>query len=177
MFKTRSEGIIVPARSKDSIADIADSVRLSLNLMEEPFLPIVELYECLHLLVEDADFQVLESHEMGCDHGRTHPDSGIIYIREDVMEGAYDGRPRDRFTLSHEFGHLLLHKGIALSRINPQCPPKIYRNSEWQADVFASQLLMPRRLLSGYSDIFKAMEDFGVSFEAVMARQGEMKKQ
>jgi hypothetical protein len=146
-FKTRTDGIVVPARSKDNISSNAELMRKFLQLEVTGFFPVVDVYEVLDLMYEGARFEVRELHEMGEDHGRTYPDKNVILIREDVYERACNGEPRDRFTMCHELGHLMMHRGVALSRIDPARPPKIFRNSEWQADTFASYLLMPRATL------------------------------
>ncbi len=174
-YKTRTEGIVVPARSKDNIAGNAALMRSFLQLEKKPYFPVVDVYEALDLMYEDARFEVREMHEMGEDHGRTYPDKNVIYIREDVYERAYAGEPRDRFTMCHELGHLMMHRGVALSRIDPRQPPKIYRNSEWQADTFASYLMMPKDLVANYSTWISVAADFGVSNEAAFVRRGELK--
>jgi hypothetical protein len=88
-------------------------------------------------------------------------DSGRIVIDESLdpdehpaMEGRY------RFTLAHEGGHWRLHRDVLRSDRNQQAlfadvpkPTVICRSSqakervEWQADFYASCLLMPRRLV------------------------------
>jgi hypothetical protein len=175
-YKTRTDGIIVPPRSKDNIAANATVLREFLGLHSRTYFPVAEVYEALDLLYEGARFEVREEQAMGGDHGRTYPDQNLIYIREDIYIRACAGEARDRFTMCHELGHLLMHRGVALSRIDPANPPKIYRNSEWQADTFASHLMMPNSLLAAYSSPYSAMADFGASQEAVFARLGDMKK-
>jgi Zn-dependent peptidase ImmA (M78 family) len=175
-YKTRTGGIIVPPRSKDNIASNAGIMRKFLRLENKQYFPVVEVYETLDLLYKEARFEVLEMHEMGGDHGRTYPDRNLIYIREDVYERACAGEARDRFTMCHELGHLMMHRGVALSRIDPENPPKIYRNSEWQADTFASHLMMPKDLIATCTSLDIAMTTFGTSQEAVWARMGDMKK-
>lgn len=169
MASSRSHGVQVPATSTKKIADLTDAIRVALDL-NSPFFPIVKVYEVLHYFVEGARFEVREICEMGDDHGRTYPDRGVILIREDVYQGAYLNKPRDRFTLCHELGHLLMHRGISLSRVDPNNPPKIYMNSEWQADIFASHLLMPNSLLKNYSDVGQVVSDFVVSYDAAYSR-------
>jgi Zn-dependent peptidase ImmA (M78 family) len=158
-----------------NIAENAGVMRKFLRLENTPYFPVVHVYEALDLLYEGARFEVLEMHEMGGDHGRTYPDQNLIYIRADVYERACAGEGRDRFTMCHELGHLMMHRGVALSRIDPDNPPKIFRNSEWQADTFASFLMMPADLLAN-SSMHAAPTDFGVSFEAASARRADMKK-
>jgi hypothetical protein len=169
-YTTRIDGIVVPARSKADIAGVANLVRKLFGVDQRAFFPVMEVYELLDLLYEDASFEPLGMHEMGEDHGRTYPDRNLIHLREDVYERAGDDHPRDRFTMCHELGHLMLHRNVALSRIDPFKPPKIFRNSEWQADTFASHLLMPQDLLDRYRSVESVMEAFGVSSQAAAAR-------
>lgn len=88
-------------------------------------------------------------------------DSGTIVIHESLdpevlprVEGRY------RFTLAHEGGHWRLHRALARPDADQQplftdaiSPTVVCRSSrakervEWQADYFASCLLMPRELL------------------------------
>jgi hypothetical protein len=174
-FKNRTEGTVVPARSKENIAANAAILREFLKLSDRSYFPVMEVYEVLHYLYQDASFEVRTMAEMGGDHGRTYPDRHLIYIREDIYERAHAGNARDRFTMCHELGHLMMHQGVALSRIDPINPPKIYRNSEWQADTFASYLLMPKNQLCNYYAVTQIAGDFGVTLEAAFARRSDWK--
>jgi len=173
--RTRTEGTAVPPRSKKDIVANAHAIRQFLKLEDQDFFPVSKVYEMLGMMFEGADFEVLEEHELGDDHGRTYPDQLLIVIRNDVYKRACSGEGRDRFTMCHELGHLVMHRGIALSRINPASPPKIYCNSEWQADMFASYLMMPPDLICRYESIAEIVSNFGVSFEAAFARRDELK--
>jgi len=78
---------------------------------------------------------------MGAKHGETIPSENRIRIREDVYERACNGYGRDRLTMAHELGHLLLHRveTITLAREDGDIPP--YKDPEWQANAFAGELL------------------------------------
>ncbi|WP_374514720.1 ImmA/IrrE family metallo-endopeptidase [Niveibacterium sp.] len=175
-YSSRRDGMVVPPRTNVSINKLAAVVRDSFGLTGRKFFPIVELYELLDELVPGASFEVLEPHEMGDDHGLTRPDRGVISLRSDVYEGAFNGRPRDRFTMAHELGHLLMHRQVTLKRVDPAAPPKIYCNSEWQADKFSSYLLLPTHLIREYDSLELVAADFGVSYEAAQARRDDMKR-
>jgi hypothetical protein len=173
--KPRTEGTVVRPRSKENIAANARAVRQFLKLEARPYFPVPEVYEALELLFDGARFEVWDEVDMGDDHGRTYPDRRLIRIRNDVYERACNGEARDRFTMCHELGHLVMHRGIALARIDPAQPPKIYCNSEWQADTFASYLMMPPELISGYESVSELVDVFGVSWEAAWVRRDELK--
>lgn len=77
----------------------------------------------------------------------------MIRLREDVYIGACKGRGRDRLTLAHELGHFIMHNESSIVFSKPKIDgemPKYY-NSEWQADVFAGELLAPSYLIAGMS--------------------------
>ena len=73
----------------------------------------------------------------------TYPDKHRILLREDVYEGACDGRGRDRYTVAHEISHLLLHEGLGVRLMREDVPHKAFEDSEWQANALAGEILMP----------------------------------
>lgn len=173
----RKDGFIVPPLSAKAIALAAGAVRKGLGLQAVKHLPIVTVYEALGFIHEHGKFQVLEDHEMGPDDGRTYPDAGLILLRQTVYDSAANGDGRSRFTMCHELGHLVLHRGAgALARVNPNAPHRIYQNSEWQADVFASFLMMPTELLESYWSVQQVVSDFGVSQAAAVTRLNAIKR-
>jgi hypothetical protein len=172
----RKEGVIVPPMSEDAIAGAARVLRRVLGLEQVRRLPIEMVYEMLWLFDDDARFEVVEDSLLGSDEARTYPDRSLILLRESVYDGAAHGECRSRFTMCHELGHLGLHRGVSFARIDPAAPPKIYENSEWQADVFASHLLMPTHLIQGYTCVEAVMGDFGVSRAAAITRLTKMRK-
>lgn len=84
--------------------------------------------------------------EMGECHGLTFPDKKEIWLREDVYEGALEGKGRDRLTASHELFHFLFHgkNQIGFARTGSGKIPA-YEDPEWQADTFGGELLVPYR--------------------------------
>lgn len=174
--KRRREGVVVPGMSTAAIANAALEVRKVFGATTEPLFPVVAVYELLDVLVDGGHFEVVEDDAMGEDEARTFPDRGLIQLRQSVYDGAAQGQGRPRFTMCHELAHLVVHRNISFSRVNPVAPPKIYQNSEWQADVFASHLLMPEHLLRDYWSVEAVAEDFGVSYAAANARLEKMKK-
>jgi hypothetical protein len=95
---------------------------------------------------------------------------------------------RARFTLGHELGHALLHVGelVSMGRIPHhqqvaahlarRAPHEFHEDTEWQANSFASALLMPAGLLAAIErDIGRLEPDevqrrFGVSATAARTR-------
>ena len=94
------------------------------------------------------------------------PVTDTLVIREDVYEGAYAGNGRDRFTLAHELGHYLFHSDQAmLQRVESSIETPVYRSPEWQANTFASEILMPHDEIIGKTSE-QIMKEYGVSFSA-----------
>ncbi len=173
---TRKEGVVVPPLSEAAIARSAAALRKLVQLGDQRRFPVLQMYEMLWVIDPAARFEVVEDHLMGDDDARTYPDRALIMLRQSVYDGAGRGEGRARFTMCHELGHLGLHRGVSFGRINPSAPPKIFQNSEWQADVFAAHLMMPHSLLEAYSHPMAVMTDFGVSYSAAETQLRKMKK-
>lgn len=159
----------VSPTNRAALMGLADSIRTFLRI-ETPFFPILQVVEVVFPRIagmEDLVLTIGDMAEMGDDHGLTFTDRKEIRLREDVYEGVHRNRGRDRFTLAHELGHLMLHSNQAYQRnmrLAQDIPP--YRSAEWQANTFAGSLLMPYEYLKGKPDVFDITEDCGVTFEA-----------
>lgn len=134
---------------------------------DPPYFQIVQFLDItLTKNFDKYSFEVLSKDDMGDAHGLTYPDKGRILIREDVYKQAYLGKERDRMTLAHELGHLILHPGLGLARMSPKANIKPYASSEWQANAFAGELLVSADHIEGWESEYEIAEKFGVSFEA-----------
>lgn len=78
----------------------------------------------------------------------TIPDQKIIVLRNSVYEGVYKGEPFSRFTVVHEFAHIVLQHHVTLHRGATLGEHKIYEDSEWQANFLAAAILMPQAAIS-----------------------------
>lgn len=165
----RRVGIKVPPRRKQDIFDLAGQIR-SVFQLDGPYVPIDNIYEVLPELMEGFNYEIVTANEIGSDEGRTDPKEKLILIREDVYDGACRGVGRDRFTMAHELGHLFLHTGVKFSRDELIAPPKIYMDSEWQADIFASGFLIDDKYLRKCQSIVDVATMFGVSQSAANCR-------
>lgn len=151
---------------------MADKIRQALKSMigGKAYLPVDKVYEILPEFINGFSFEILSKIDMDGDHGKTYPSKKLIMIREDIYINACQGKGRDRFTMAHELGHLFLHQNIQFSRIEPGTNVPVYRNSEWQADVFASGLLIDEAGLSECRSIADVMTKFGVTASAAKCR-------
>lgn len=166
----------VPPRSRKNIDTLATVVRKSVGV-KQPHFPILEFVELqLPLLWENFHLVVQEKHVMGDAHGLTFPESSAIWLREDVYEGVEEGRGRDRFTLAHELGHLVMHGDTGLARVPKKTVElKPYENSEWQANRFAGVLLVPDDVAINLGNAFDIAKACGVSVEAASVRLKQVK--
>lgn len=106
------------------------------------------------------------------------PESVTMHIRLDVFEKVCRGDPRARFTIMHELGHGLLGHRRTINRSKMEQPPKVYQDSEWQADQFAAELLMPLAVIKsqGLNTAMKIETHFNVSSPAAMVRVRQLTK-
>jgi hypothetical protein len=146
---------------------LAAEVRRAFGLDDVLCIPIVQLLE--FVLPEHwdwYDFDVLATEEMGEEHGRTFPDEGVIQVREDIYGRALKGIGRDRGTMAHEFGHLLMHRGLAHSRVLPSGPIAAFRDPEWQAKCFQGEFLVNPRFAGNFWGPEDVAEKCGVSADS-----------
>lgn len=172
-----SNDVIVAPRSWASIAELANSLRIQLNLSKSPSFPIIEyLEQVLCNKLELLSFEVWSNAEMGVAEGYTCPNGTFIALREDVYELACEGDGRARFTAAHELGHYLMHTGVPLARITAGQIVKPYRRAEPQANQFAVELLMPRQFITTEDTAHSISARHMVSLEAADNRLRNIRK-
>ena len=171
---TDRRGVRVPPRSTSGIRSITKSAR-SLFAVDTPRVDVVRLLE--HTLHElGVQYEYCSAAEMNGDEGLTYPNTGVVMIREDVAEAAYQEEGRARFTIIHEIGHLVLHQGVPFARTQAS-NHKIYEDSEWQADTFAAEFLMPVEAVVLCRSVEEVMQTFGVSRAAAESRLRKLRKE
>ncbi|MDO5295159.1 MAG: ImmA/IrrE family metallo-endopeptidase [bacterium] len=163
--------------SRIEIRKIAYIIRAIADTLNSPYFPIIYFIE--HTLPRDMpefNYEIVNLQDMPHNHAETHPDQNLIQIREDVYLRAIKGCGRDRFTLAHELGHLLLHRAncISLCRLAPNKRLKPYENPEWQANAFAGELLMPIDIIKDMS-IYQICHQCGVSADAARCQLSLLK--
>lgn len=158
--------------------DVIRSFAIRIRKIVYPFKSLIIdgsilLEHSLPQVLKGFSFDILENHEINVP-ARSFPNKNFIEFRENTYEGIYHNNPRDVFTLIHELGHLLMHKGeFGLNRERIHKP---YEDSEWQADTFAGEFLMPINLISQYSSSAEISENLGVSRQAAKVRIEKLKK-
>ncbi|MDC5547674.1 ImmA/IrrE family metallo-endopeptidase, partial [Acinetobacter baumannii] len=141
-------GVKVDPLSTVQINAVANKFRTSvLSFSTDQNIDMVDLIENILPTKLGVNYDILEKEVLGPIEAATNPDKGELIIREDVYEALNDPNDpmhgRARFTLAHELGHLILHEGPALHRQTAVVEHKVYEDSEWQADCFAGEFLMP----------------------------------
>lgn len=173
----KKQGIRVYPRSIKEIRKLASAFRgFQYNLRSFPIVEFLELI--MPQLDNNFVLEIVDDIKMGNKHGLTYPDYNTIKIKESVYKNACNGVGRDRYTLAHELGHLLLHKnvlfGFAKSEID-NIPA--YEDSEWQADTFAAELLMPFEQARSCRSPEEIANIFNVSKEAAEVRWDKIRKE
>ena len=141
-------GVKVDPLSKVQISAVATKFRTKvLSFSADENIDMVDLIENILPTTLGVNYDILEKEVLGPIEAATNPDKGELVIREDVYEALNEPNDpmhgRARFTLAHELGHLVLHEGPALHRQTAMIKHKVFEDSEWQADYFASEFLMP----------------------------------
>lgn len=148
----RNEGYCVLPKRKKEIRLYADDVRRLFFPIEHNMLDVVRLIEHeMPKAYENFRFEVVPDEELPGQEAAFIPAEFCIRCRESVYQRACNGDGHCRFTLAHELGHFFMHRDQTMafgrSAANEYAP--LYRNSEWQADEFARNLLAPVRLAKG----------------------------
>jgi len=139
--------------SRADILRFTQLIRKKLGISpKEAYVDIIRLMEhIIPKIYPDFTLDILPRATMREHHGLTYPNKHQILLREDVYEGACLGRGRDRFTVAHEIGQLLMHEGVdpryARRELN-QAMPK-YLDPEWQSNAFAGYFLMSPEAIRG----------------------------
>lgn len=171
-------GHIVAPLSIVKIRETAEAAREVLQLPDgriplENFLESLSTFGLTLDIQEDADLdRFMPGVEAMC-----IPDTATIILRNSTYEAARRNDPRTGFTIFHEVGHFVLQHSKVMGRRNSEA--KAYIDSEWQADQFAAEILMPLRIIRslGLSTPTKVAGFFGVSLPAAMNRLRHLRRE
>lgn len=170
----------VPPMSTLAVQQKAEAFREALALADEPLFPIMNVLE--HVLDHRLELIRLEVWDDADLHGAEglsfKDDDGVdrIVLPQSVYHAAWNHDGRARFTAAHEAGHWALHSGVALQRVQESQLRGAYESSEWQANAFAAELLMPARFISGSDTADDLCQRFGVSALAAQNRLKALRK-
>jgi Zn-dependent peptidase ImmA (M78 family) len=177
-------GVRVPPLWINDIRSIASSLRSNSELSAaEPFPALHFLEWSMQEIVQNFDFEIVESLPDG-DEARAfpdgaphYPDGPVIQVLPHVYERAATNNGRARLTVLHECGHVLLHRHVAVHHRGPRgAELKPWENSEWQANQFAAELLMPVESFNSHRDLDDYIAEMGVSREAACNRALQLER-
>lgn len=157
---------------------LANQIRKAIGLSDDKPFPVGRFIEyVLPKVYDDFVLEILPKQQLGDKHGETFPNKHLIRLREDVYIGICEGDGQHRFTGAHECSHLIYHEGIplTLTRRSAKSLPA-FRNSEWQADTLAAELLMPYGAVKDLSTL-KIELQYGVSHSAAQCRRDKIDKE
>lgn len=162
-------------RSRAQIQESVRFIKRQLHFTGLNF-PIVEFIEnVLPQIDKDFQYEYCDKNDLPPNvYAYYSPVENLMKIREDVYIGASKDNPRDRFTLAHEVGHYFLHNEVILTR-KSRSQILAYENPEWQANVFAGELLIPSMQIVDMS-ISEIMKECVVSYSAAEIAHNNAKK-
>ena len=160
------DGFCVSPRKESEIRTSAEQMRKVLtNHPDIKFLDIVNILELkMPEIFPGFRYEIVDTSEMPDREAEMNPFEFCIRIQEPIYRKAIDGDGHCRFTIAHELGHFFLHRTqtLAFGRKAKNGIIPAYQNSEWQANVFARNLLAPYSMTRNMSP--QAIESlFGVS--------------
>lgn len=165
----QNRGFRVEALSTEQIRKLALGVRDQLSLGREELPAFLESLLTLGLLsiIPDDDESIPVSVE-AC----YIPGKQCILLRDRDYVGIMKRtKPRAMFTFAHELGHFFLGHERRFDR-DSLAEHKVYEDSEWQANTFASEFLMPYNIIQseGLTTPEELQFWFGVSRQAAEVR-------
>lgn len=108
----------------------------------------------------------------------TIPEKALLVMRSDVYDGLSQDDAFSRYTVVHEFSHLVLDHAVTLHRGERLGDHQWWEDSEWQANNLAAEILMPVDVVRalGCKPILIQIE-CGVSSRAANLRIANLKKE
>lgn len=173
-----ADGVEVPPCSVADLRRLAAQIRMAIGLTDDKPFPVGHFIEyVLPKIYDDFALEILPKQLLGEKHGETFPNKHLMRLREDVYIGICKGDGQHRFTGMHECSHLIYHEGVPLSlaRRSAKHLPA-FRNSEWQADTLAAELLMPYGAVKDMSS-WKIELLYGASHSAAQCRRDKIDKE
>lgn len=148
-----SSGVrIVPPRDRQSIRKDTYRLREIMRLNDSVYFPIMFFLEhVMPIAVPDFYVEPVDDSILVGRMAETVPEQHLIRVRQSVYDAACNGHPWARKIMAHELGHYIYHDAehiaYAYPHIGEQIPKQF--SPEYQADVFAAELLAPVNLIRG----------------------------
>lgn len=138
-------------RTRENIRKDVFAIRESLGLRNILYFNIMEYLE-LVLQKADPEFYVCPVPNSELPKGQlaiTIPSEHMIKVKLSVYNAACDGHPWARYIMAHEFGHYVYHSAsdVVYAKVESGTRIPAKYNAEYQADMFAAELLAPLNLI------------------------------
>ena len=158
----RRKGMVVPYRTKSWLTVRARAVRENTGFANFRRIDVLGLVEnFLDDYWPGSRFDVLPAAELGEVEAIAYPFESRIVVSDEIYLRAFHGDGHARFTIAHEIAHMLLHRVNISGERHLLGPNETY--SEWQADYFAAQLLVPEHMFGQLLEPNYIAKEFGVS--------------
>lgn len=167
--------------TQDQIGREAIKLRERMGIHHQPFPCVVTCIFKAKRIGLIKNYQCVSKREMK-EEGAFDPDTGILYIRDDVFQAANLGAPSTRFAVAHEFGHAALghtrKRFRAATTADRVDVPKVIQGEERQANLFAATFLAPSCLapLDFEPTALTISSHFGISLTAAEYLLPEMER-
>lgn len=170
--------IKVAPKSRKEIWSYVKNIRMVLGIENKYYFNIVNFIEkILPCIMPDFVLEIVPDDELKDKYAETLPLQFLIRVRESTYNGACNGINRDRFTLAHELGHLLMHRqDISLAQYCNKNQIAAYEDAEWQANIFAAEILAPSYLVKDLDEI-KISELCGISQDCASHQLDNIRKE
>lgn len=177
MSTCKKDGFCVSPRTEREIQRAAEQMRKVLSGNDFKHLDIIRVLE--HKMPDAFPgfrYEIVPPSEMPDREAEMNPFEFCIRIQEPVYRKAMEGDGHCRFTIAHELGHFFMHRTqtLAFGRKAQGGNIPTFQNSEWQADVFARNLLAPYSMTRGM-DAGAIELLFGVSHSVAKIIAGQKK--
>ena len=143
--------------------EIANNIRSILHIPYGPIDNMIDIIENCGIFVVELDFETEKIDGFSMFGTRVQP---IIFINRSFPAD------RKRFTLAHEFGHLIMHDNVNYNEFN---------NIEDEANRFASEFLMPSNEIKSQlsnlniAKLVNLKRIWKVSMAAILHKAGDLK--
>ncbi|ODB41092.1 hypothetical protein BB427_11410 [Pseudoalteromonas sp. BMB] len=178
----RRKGYKTTPRNKKQIRKAVESLFSSFEIDTSKAVDVVDFIDIyLPSKLTSFSYELKSDKAMGEYLGLYDPEEKKIYLRASIYDGACDeNNPKSgfcRFTIAHEIGHLLLHfEGVKLGK-GITGEHAAYEDTEWQADQFAAELLMPFNEVKKLKSAKEIVKKFNVSLPAANTRLEKIKRE
>ena len=178
----RPIGYKVAPRRKAELRSIANRIR-ALPEIAKCYKNDGAYFDAIYLLEHvlpraGYNLHVLEDDQLTETAAFAMPQHGLVVMKNSVYEGLFEDVPFSRYTVAHEFSHLVLDHAVTLHRNAVLGEHEWYEDSEWQANYLAAELMMPVDVIQRIGDRAVLIQsECGVSSKSATIRLNNLRKE